>query len=164
MSLQPVPSRLTFSIRELCAEFDVTPRTLRFYETKGLLRPARDGRGRVYSANDRARLALILRGKRVGFSLDEIGEMLDLHEMDPNERGALAQMRDKLHCRLADLRRQRADIEHAIEDLEHGCEWLEARLADREPSEDLKSRAAAFEALARSFINGDGAAAVAAED
>lgn len=153
-----------FSISQLCAEFGVTPRALRFYETKGLLRPGRDGRGRVYSANDRARLALVLRGKRVGFSLDEIAEMLDLHEMNPDERGALADMRDKLSARLDDLRRQRRDIEGAISDLESGCAWLDERLANREPSEDLKSRAAAFEALARSFINGDGAAAAVADE
>ena len=154
----------SFSISQLCAEFSVTPRALRFYETKGLLRPDRDGRGRVYSANDRARLALVLRGKRVGFSLDEIAEMLDLHEMNPDERGALADMRGKLIGRLEDLRGQRKDIEAAIADLEYGCAWLDERLANREPSEDLKSRAAAFEALARSFINGDGAAAAVADE
>jgi DNA-binding transcriptional MerR regulator len=156
-------SAARYSIGDLCAEFDVTARALRYYEIKGLLRPARRGQSRSYSANDRARLALVLRGKRVGFALDEIRELLDLHEMDPRDRGALARMRDQLAARAERLRRQRADVDRAIADLENGCEWLEARLAEREPSPDLKARAAAFEALARSYLHGDGAGAAAAE-
>ena len=72
----------TFTIRQLCLEFRCTPRALRFYEDKGLLAPARDGLNRVYSYKDRARLQLILRGKRVGLALAEIGEILDLYEVD----------------------------------------------------------------------------------
>ncbi len=154
----PARPTASYSIRDLCAEFRVTPRTLRFYETKGLLRPARRGQSRVYSATDRARLALVLRGKRVGFALDEIKALLDLHAMDPHDRGALAHMRDRLRERIEDLKRQRADIDHAIVDLENGREWLEERLSNREPSPDLRARAAAFEALARSYL-GDGVGA-----
>jgi DNA-binding transcriptional MerR regulator len=150
-----------YSIGDLCAEFRATPRALRFYETKGLLRPERRGQARIYSATDRARLALVLRGKRVGFTLDEIKALLDLHEMDPRDRSALAHMRDRLAERVESLKRQRADIDTAITDLENGREWLEERLNDREPSEDLKARAAAFEALARSYLRGDGAGAAA---
>jgi DNA-binding transcriptional MerR regulator len=76
----------TYTIRQLCLEFKCTPRALRFYEDKGLLNPARDGMNRVYSYRDRARLQLILRGKRVGLSLAEIGEILDLYDAD--ESGA----------------------------------------------------------------------------
>src|SRR4051812_46554183 len=72
----------TFTIRQLCLEFKCTPRALRFYEDKGLLAPARDGLNRVYSYKDRARLQLILQGKRVGLALAEIGEILDLYEVD----------------------------------------------------------------------------------
>ena len=79
----------TYSIRQLCLEFECTPRALRFYEDKGLLVPARDGMNRVYSYKDRARLKLILQGKRVGLSLAEIGEILDLYELDA---GGAAQM------------------------------------------------------------------------
>ena len=71
------PNR-TFTIRQLCLEFKCTPRALRFYEDKGLISPARDGMNRVYSYKDRARLQLILRGKRVGLALAEIGQILDL--------------------------------------------------------------------------------------
>lgn len=159
--IAPAPPHARYTIRELCEEFHVTARALRFYETKGLLRPLREGQTRVYTATDRARLALVLRGKRVGFSLDEIRELLDLHEMDPGDRAAIARMRDELARRIAALRRQRADVDAAIEDLHTGCEWLDARLADREPSDDLKARAAAFEALARSYLRGDGAGAAA---
>lgn len=157
--ISPAPAHAMFTIRDLAEEFDVTARALRFYETKGLLRPMRRGQARIYSATERARLALILRGKRVGFSLDEIKELLDLHEMDPGQRDALAGMLERMRARRVDLERQRADIEHAIVDLENGCEWLEARLADREPSSDLKARAAAFEALAKSYLKGDGVGA-----
>src|SRR6185437_16679743 len=77
------PNR-TFTIRQLCQEFKCTPRALRFYEDKGLLSPARDGLNRVYSYKDRARLQLILRGKRVNLSLAEIGEILDLYDKGDN--------------------------------------------------------------------------------
>ena len=70
-----------FTISQLCREFDVTPRTLRFYEQKDLLHPAREGMNRIFSYRDRARLSLILRGKKVGFSLDDIKEMLDLYNL-----------------------------------------------------------------------------------
>ena len=77
----------TFAIRQLCVEFGVTPRALRFYEDKGLLSPGRDGMNRVYNHRDRVRLQLILRGKRVGFSLSEIRDILDLY--DQNDGGAV---------------------------------------------------------------------------
>ena len=80
----------TFTIRQLCAEFGVTPRSLRFYEDKGLLNPARDGLNRVYAVRDRARLQLILRGKRVGFSLAEIRDMLDLYDRDDMHKTQMA--------------------------------------------------------------------------
>jgi len=137
-----------FTIRDLAETFDVTPRTLRFYEQKGLLTPNRDGASRVYSAADRARLALILRGRRVGFSLDDIKEMLDLEAIDRSGRAQLEQAVERFRSRIEDLRRQRDDIDAAIDELEAGCTWMTERLADREPPEDVKRRARAFEALA----------------
>ena len=75
----------TYGIAELAGEFGVTTRTVRFYEDKGLLSPARDGQRRIYSPRDRVRLRLIMRGKRLGLSLEEIGELIDLYDVDPSE-------------------------------------------------------------------------------
>lgn len=142
------PADTEYSIRELAETYGVTARTLRFYEQKGLLNPRRRGATRLYSAADRARLVLILRGKRVGFTLDEIKEMMDLEAL--NERGP-AHLEDSIlrfETRIDDLKRQREDIEASITELEAGISWMRERLANREPSEDIKRRARAFEALA----------------
>ncbi|MCG8441158.1 MAG: MerR family DNA-binding transcriptional regulator [Caulobacterales bacterium] len=146
----------TYSIGELAESFGVTARALRFYETKGLLRPLRlNGGARVYSANDRARLALVLRGKRVGFSLDEIKEMIDLSDIGADGRASMTAARDRFAARIQALQRQREDLDLALADLEAGLAWLEARIEGAEPSEDLKRRAAAFEALAQSWLYGE---------
>jgi DNA-binding transcriptional MerR regulator len=105
------------TIREMCDAFDVTPRTLRFYETKELLFPIRDGQKRLFTRRDRGRLKLILRGKRFGFSLEQIRQLLELY--DPAERNitqteaVLATARE----RLADMERQHAELGGAIVDL-----------------------------------------------
>lgn len=152
--IKPVDPAAEFSITDLASEFGITARALRFYETKGLLHPRRRGQTRIYSANDRARLNLILRGKRVGFSLDEIREMLDVELVGREGRLALEAASTRFRDRIAQLERQRSDIEWAMRDLQAGLEWIETRLADREPPEDVKSRAAAFEALARTWLYG----------
>ena len=123
----------SFSIRQLCQEFGVTPRALRFYEDKGLLSPERVGQNRLYHARDRARLQLILRGRRVGFSLEEMRELLDLY--DEKDGGALqmAKSLPKFKERIAMLRRQREDIEAALKQLEEGVAGLEQRLAAVRP-------------------------------
>ena len=151
--IKPVPSASSFSIRDLATEFGVTARALRFYEQKGLLHPDRRGAQRIYSAADRARLALILRGKRVGFSLDEIKEMLDLEAIDSCGHAHLDESIKRFRSRINDLRRQREDIDAAIGELEAGCRWMEERMADREPSDELKRRLRAFEALAEARMN-----------
>ncbi|MGZ3298270.1 MAG: MerR family transcriptional regulator [Asticcacaulis sp.] len=118
-----------YSIRQLSKEFDVTARALRFYEDKGLISPERKGQTRLYSARDRARLQLILRGKRLGFSLSEIHEILDLYT--PKDHGA-SQMRAtlvKYRGQIETLKRQREDIDHAIQDMAEGCVWLEQQIA-----------------------------------
>ncbi len=150
----------TYSIRQLCREFAATPRALRFYEDRGLLSPARAGLNRIYDARDRARLQLILRGKRVGFSLGEIGEMLDLYDRNDGGAAQMAASLEKFRERVGTLRRQREDLESAIETLEEGCRWLETRLAEVRP--DLLPRAADYELMLRARL-GDHAAAVAAE-
>ncbi len=121
-------SHRTFSIRQLSKEFDVTARALRFYEDKGLISPERKGQTRLYSARDRARLQLILRGKRLGFSLIEIHEILDLYT--PKDHGA-SQMKAtlvKYRKQIDTLRRQREDIDAAIQDMVDGCSWLEGQI------------------------------------
>ena len=122
----------TYSITELCREFDVTPRTLRFYEQKGLLSPARRGWTRIFNYRDRARLILILRGKRVGFSLDEIKEMLDLYQLRDGQVTQLTVAAKKLRERLSALRQQRVEIEEAIVDLERTCEIVDGMLKEKD--------------------------------
>ncbi len=107
----------TFGIRELAREFDVTTRTIRFYEDKGLLQPARDGQRRVYTARDRVRLRLIMRGKRLGFSLDEINEMFILYDVDPTEVTQLRRFLEKIADRKAMLERQREDIDETLSEI-----------------------------------------------
>jgi len=133
----------TFTIRQLCLEFKVTPRALRFYEDKGLLSPAREGLNRVYSYKDRARLQLILRGKRVGLSLAEIREILDLYRAEDGGATQYARSLRKFQERIVALEQQREDIEGAIQQLHEACERLEKRLGETRP--DLLPRAADYE-------------------
>lgn len=106
-----------FSIAELAREFDVTTRTIRFYEDEGLIRPARRGRTRLFSPRDRVRLKLILRGKRLGFSLGEIREIIDLYDAAPGEAGQLRFFLRKVAERRAALEQQRADIAETLDEL-----------------------------------------------
>ena len=133
----------TFTIRQLCLEFKCTPRALRFYEDKGLLNPARDGLNRVYSYKDRARLQLILNGKRVGLSLAEIREILELY--DKQDGGAVqnAKALKKFRERIVALEQQRRDIDTAIELLTAGCANLESMLVKVRPDlvEEVKAAA-----------------------
>ena len=120
---------ITYSIAELSAAFSVTARTIRFYEHQGLLHPERQGQTRVYSTADRARLAWILRGKRVGFSLAEIGDMLDLYSRDDGRRLQRRVALKKCRERLSMLERQRSDIDLTIGELNEFCEEVEELLA-----------------------------------
>jgi len=121
----------TFTIRQLCLEFKCTPRALRFYEDKGLLNPARQGLNRVYSYKDRARLQLILRGKRVNLSLAEIREILDLYDKGDNNAAQNATALRHFRERIVLLERQREDLDHAIAELHQACENMEKSLAAR---------------------------------
>src|SRR4051794_1038798 len=122
----------TYSITELCREFNVTPRTLRFYEQKGLLAPARRGWTRLFSYRDRARLQLILRGKRVGFSLEEIKEMLDLYNLKDGQLTQLRVASVKFRERMEALRQQRIELEDAINELERTITMVDGMLKERE--------------------------------
>lgn len=125
------PRKDTYSITELRREFDVSARTLRFYEDKGLLCPARDGQTRLFSYRDRARLKLILRGKRVGFSLSEIKEILDLYNLKDGQVTQLRVSLQKGRAKIAELENQKLDIEEAIVDLSRTCEIIEGMLKER---------------------------------
>ncbi|MDG1459271.1 MAG: MerR family DNA-binding transcriptional regulator [Pseudoprimorskyibacter sp.] len=117
------------TIREMCDLYDVTPRTLRFYESKELLFPERDGQKRLFGKRDRARLKLILRGKRFGFSLEEIRQLLDLYNVGDQQQSQYAQTFKIAQARLADMERQRADLTEAIEELTEQLHWGEQMLA-----------------------------------
>ena len=121
----------TWSIGELCREFGVTARALRFYEQKGLLQPKRRGWTRVYDARDRQRLQFILRGKRAGFTLAEIGEMLELHRLREGETDRMEQALTRLHQQLDVLRKRRREIDETIADLERTIDIIEGMLKER---------------------------------
>lgn len=106
-----------YSIRELAAEFGVTTRTLRFYEEKGLLHPRREGQTRVYSSADRTTLRLILRGKRLGFSLEESSDIIRLYDPASRNNRQLQVLIDKMHEKRALLEQQQHDLDNMLGDL-----------------------------------------------
>jgi DNA-binding transcriptional MerR regulator len=113
------------TIREMCDAFEVTPRTLRFYESKELLFPIREGQKRLFTRRDRARLKLILRGKRFGFSLEEIRQLLDLYDVGDTQQTQLVRSVEIARERLADMIEQRETINAAIADLTEQVKWAE---------------------------------------
>jgi DNA-binding transcriptional MerR regulator len=113
----------TMNIRDMCAAFNVTPRTLRFYEAKELLFPIRDGQRRLFTKRDRARLKLILRGKRFGFSLEEIRQLLDLYHMDDGQQTQLSKTYEMAERHLADMQAQKAELEEAIGEMTTQMQW-----------------------------------------
>jgi DNA-binding transcriptional MerR regulator len=115
--LQSEKERAEFSIGELATEFDVTPRAIRFYEDHGLLAPRRAGTRRIYSARDRTRLKLTLRGKRLGLTLSEIRELIDMYEPGRDERPQLKRFLSVLEAHKASLQQQRADIEAQLSEI-----------------------------------------------
>jgi DNA-binding transcriptional MerR regulator len=117
----------TWTIADLASEFDVTHRTIRHYEEVGLISPERRGTTRVFHNRDRVRLALILRGKRLGFSLDEIAKIVNMYDDQPGEVGQLHYLIEQISVRRAELEQRRQDIEDTLAELER----VEARcLAD----------------------------------
>ena len=117
-------NRETYTISDLSEEFGVTARALRFYEDEGLISPQRVGLARVYSKRDRARLAWILRGKRVGFSLADIREMIDLYDADPEHAEQRRVTMERCEQKIDNLRSQRDDIDAAIAELRDFVETL----------------------------------------
>ena len=120
----------TLNIREMCDAFDVTPRTLRFYEAKELLFPIRQGQKRLFTKRDRARLKLILRGKRFGFTLEEIRQLLDLYHMDDGQEAQLSKSYELAQQHLADMEAQKAELDEAIGELKQQMAWGAAKLSE----------------------------------
>ena len=109
------PQRI-YSIAELAREFGITARTIRFYEDEGLIKPRRQGLTRLYSAHDRTRLGWILRGKRLGFSLAEIKQLLDLYQVDRTGVQQLRELLRRSRVHIEDLERRRADLDQHIKE------------------------------------------------
>jgi len=119
-----------YSISELTREFDVSTRTLRFYESEGLLRPVRQGRQRLFRAGDRTRLKLILRGKRLGFSLSEIRDLFELFKAPEGERRQIEALLLAIEERKNALVQKRRDLEETMSDLEDAEVTIRARLKE----------------------------------
>jgi len=117
----------TMTIREMCEAYDVTPRTLRFYEAKELLFPIRKGTARYFTRRDRARLS----GKRFGFSLEEIRQLLDLYDMGDSQQTQLARTYELAQKHLAEMEAQRAELDEAISELKTQMAWGAAELTRR---------------------------------
>ena len=122
-----------YTISDLAQEFGVTTRTLRHYEDQGLVTPARDGINRIYSARDRVRLKLALRGKRLGFSLSDIRELFELHDLASGERRKLEEFAIKLERRRAHLAQQREDVEVMLDEINFFSTQCQRLLAEAGP-------------------------------
>ena len=120
----------TYSISDLAAEFDITTRTIRFYEEKKLLNPSREGTRRIYSPADRTRLRLILRGKRLGLSLDESAEIVLMYGSPGNNRKQLEKLVSRIQEKRGELKRQQADLEFMLMDLKGAEEKCLVALAE----------------------------------
>lgn len=123
------------TIREMCDQFGVTARTLRFYEQKELLAPVREGQKRLFTRSDRARLKLILRGKRFGFPLEEIRQLLDLYHVGDQQITQYTRSIDLAEKHLEELKAQREELDEAINDLTGQLEWGRRMLASMEQDE-----------------------------
>ena len=128
----------SYTIKELACDFGVTPRTLRHYEDQGLISPERRGQNRIYHTEDRVRLAWILRGKRVGFSLNEIGEMLDLYDLGDGRETQRAVTVDRCRDRIRALEAQRDDINATIDELQEFCELISNLVRDNDTGQWLR--------------------------
>ena len=118
VSSEPRDPQRIYSIAELAREFAITARTIRFYEDEGLIKPRRQGLTRLYSAGDRTRLGWILRGKRLGFSLAEIKELLDLYQVDRTGVSQLRELLRRSRLHIEDLQRRRSDLDAHIKEFE----------------------------------------------
>ncbi|MBT9244142.1 MerR family DNA-binding transcriptional regulator [Gemmobacter fulvus] len=130
MTLNPTPDKTELlTIREMCEAYEVTPRTLRFYEQKELLFPKRQGTKRLFTRRDQARLKLILRGKRFGFSLEDIRQLLDMYDREDTKEAQLKRTYELARARLSEMEQQRDELNEAITDLKAQMAWGEDMLA-----------------------------------
>ncbi len=136
-SESPAPDSL-MTIREMVETYGVTARTLRFYEAKELLAPIREGQKRLFTRRDRARLKLILQGKRFGFSLEEIRQLLDLYDMGDQQKTQLRATYELGQRHLANLKAKRDELDAAIADLTEQLEWGARKLAELEARNPAK--------------------------
>ena len=128
---EPAKNEQTFSISELAKEFDITTRSIRFYEDQNLLTPTRKGQTRIYNQRDRVRLKLILRGKRLGFSLAETGRLFELYDADKSSAKQLSSMMELIAQKKNDLKQQLDDINAVLielNDLEDNCQDILTKL------------------------------------
>ncbi len=125
------------TIRQMCDTFDVTPRTLRFYESKELLFPIREGQKRLFTRRDRARLKLILRGKRFGFSLEEIRQLLDLYDTGDQQYTQMRETRTLAAERLRAMENQREELDQAIAELREQMDWVDNMLRSIGPDKKV---------------------------
>lgn len=121
----------TMTIREMCDAFEVTPRTLRFYEAKELLAPIREGQKRLFTPRDRGRLTLILRGKRFGFSLEQIRQLLDLYNVGDGQHSQMLRAQELGRERLAQMIRERDELDTAIAELRNEIDCVTQELLTR---------------------------------
>jgi DNA-binding transcriptional MerR regulator len=126
------------TIRQMCDAFDVTPRTLRFYEAKELLSPIREGQKRLFTRRDRARLTLILRGKRFGFALEEIRQLLDLYDTEDSGKKQLQGTLDAYIARKEKLKQQIQDLQGIMDELDTHAEWVKRTLAEKTTQGEIK--------------------------
>ena len=131
VSSEPRDAQRIYSIAELAREFAITARTIRFYEDEGLIKPKRQGMTRLYSAGDRTRLGWILRGKRLGFSLAEIKELLDLYQVDRTGVQQLRELQRRSRLHIEDLQRRRRDLDAHIKEFEDVETQVAAELRKR---------------------------------
>ncbi|MBU2924611.1 MerR family DNA-binding transcriptional regulator [Colwellia sp. 4_MG-2023] len=131
MNIKNKPNQTNYSIGELSKEFDITTRSIRFYEDQGLLMPSRKGQTRIYNQRDRVRLKLILRGKRLGFSLAETGKLFELYDADKSSAKQLSSMMELIASKKKSLEQQLADINDVLielNDLEENCQNILTKL------------------------------------
>ena len=130
-----------YSISDLSRHFDLTPRTIRFYEAEGLLKPARKNNKRVYRERDMVRLKLILRGKRLGFSLAEIKTTMDLYDKEPNETAQLHFVLETIESHRQELEQKQQDIVNTLDEMEVVADRIREKLANLETQESKTARA-----------------------
>lgn len=131
MNNKNITSQANYSIGELSKEFDITTRSIRFYEDQGLITPARNGQTRIYNQRDKVRLKLILRGKRLGFSLAETGKLFELYDADKSSAKQLSSMMELIAQKKNDLKQQLDDINAVLielNDLEDNCQNILVKL------------------------------------